>query len=234
MHEYVINNLINLNKELGYSGFVMAQNNINKILNYIANTSALKNLLERTNIVVDYNALYKDAVADANKFKLPNNNEGIFVLITGLMHGFLCGKIDYVKFLQTRFAGNTIDYSFKAFYDKVMQPYFLAISSLLVKSEKQLNIDIKDIEVSVPKIAIEQLLNILNELNRAIKNDASLNSQKSIEYLELLQGMEIALADNKTKYVKLIWYALKNILVAKSYTSLIKALETVLTNYSII
>lgn len=234
MHEEIINKLIVFNKELAYSGFVMAQNNINKVLNYIATNITLKNLLERTNSVVDYNLLYKECLANPKVFRLPSSDEGIFVLITGLMHGFTCGKIDFVKFLQNNFKGNTIEYSFRLFYDKVMQPYFQSIVNLLERSEKQLNIDNKDIVVSVPKIAVEQLIGIIDDLNRAIKNDASLSEQKSFECLELTQGMETALAENNLKYLKLIWYAIKNILTAKSYTSLVKALETVLINFSII
>ena len=234
MHEELLGKIYDINKELGYTGFVMAQNNINKLLNLIATDRTLKKLLERTSNVVNYSLLFKESMAEPNSVKLPDTSEGVFVLFTGLMHGFSCGKVDFIKFLQTRFKSNSIEYSFKLFYEKVMKAYFEAIVILLEKSEKQLNVESPDTQIIVPKIALEQILNIISDISRVVMSDAGMSEQKGRDCLDLLDGMEVALATNNLKFVKLIWFAIKYIMTAKIYTSLVKALETILINYSMI
>lgn len=165
----------------------------------------------------DYETEKRKAMAklgDSDIFRLPKNPKTLVPLVGNMLVEFDAGSMDLVSFAATYYPQETKQASFEQFCHKVIEPFKLALVSLVVEGIDE---EPKSVErtVEFASSGLQQqteylLVNIYNAVQ-----EAEITLDDRADYMVMLEGFAAALDTRDSLMIKAIWLGLKKALIAQ-------------------
>ena len=153
-------------------------------------------------------------LGDSDIFRLPKNPKTLVQLVSNMLVEFDAGSMDLVTFSSKYYPQETKQASFEQFCTKVIEPFKLALVSLVVEGIDE---EPKSVErtVEFASSGLHQqteylLVNIYNTVQ-----DAEITLDERADYMVMLEGFAAALDARDSLMIKAIWLGLRKALTAQ-------------------
>lgn len=182
------------------------------------------------------NELYKATIEHNNErtFIMPKSKRIIIALVTYMLNQFDNNEIDLMDFVSYYYNEDT-NIGYQEFCKDIIIPYCKACKDLFLnKIDKDDIIEI-DKPVKIKSIIFENTDTLLKNIITHIQADNGISEYVRKEYIELVEGMMVALSDINRKVIVAIWIGMKYTFIKnKKIMKLLKELEKILKNHLLI
>lgn len=216
------------------ASLIMTDKKIKSLLRCLAYYPEFRTVLAYCSTGFDYAAEKRKAMQKAggySVFRMPKAPRTLVALVAAMLVEFDEGGMDFLSFCGEYFPAETKQVSFERCYQHFLEPFKLALVSLVVEGVKE---DVPLVERNVEFAASglqEQTEYLLVSLVRAV-NEASVAESDRSELLVMLEGFSAALDSRDVLMIKAVWYGVKRTLASlKMCAKEISAVDELLRLY---
>ncbi len=201
-------------EDLQSSNLIFIDRKIKPLLKCLAYYPEFREVLSYCNKGFDYNAEKKKAFArlgDSDVFRLPKNPKTLVALVSNMLVEFDVGNMDMVTFSSRFFVAETKQASFEQCCHKVIEPFKLALVSLVVdgieEEPKAVEREVEFASSGLHQQAEYLLVAIYNSVQ-----EAQIETSEREDLVIMLEGFAAALDTRDSLMIKAIWLGLKSML----------------------
>lgn len=201
-------------EDLESSNLIFIDRKLKPLLKCIAYYPEFRSVLSYCAQGFDYDGEKRKAMAklgNTDIFRLPKNPKTLIALVSNILVEFDAGSMDLVTFASKYYPCQTKQESFEQFCAKVVEPFKMALVSLVVEGIDEQPQSVERTVQFAPSGLQEQteylIVNIYNTLQEA---DISLDERADLTVM--LEGFAAALDTRDSLMIKSIWLGLKKAL----------------------
>lgn len=204
-------------EDLQSSNLIFVDRKLKPLLKCLAYYPEFRSVLSICNQGFDYAAEKKKAcskLGDSDVLRLPKNPKALVALVSNMLVEFDSDGMDLVTFAATYFPEETKQASFVQLCARVLEPFKLALVSLVVEGIEE---EPKSIErtVEFASDALHQQTEYLMVAMYNVIQEAALSDEERAEYMLMLEGFAAALDSRDSLMIKAVWTGLKRSLITR-------------------
>lgn len=206
--------LVSLTDDLQNGNVILADAKVKDLLKCLAYYEEFRTVLAHVNRGFDYVAEKKRAlqkVGEHNLLHLPKNDAKLVALIANMLLEFDSTAMNIISFSSAYFPSQSIQTSFEAFADNVIEPFKLALVRLVVNGIDDTPAVIERTVDFAPAGLAEQTGYLLVALVGGI-NGSQLEEDVRAELLLMTEGFAAALDSRDILMIRAVWLGLKRTL----------------------
>lgn len=208
--------LVSITDEMQIVNLIMVDKKIKDLLKCLAYYDEFRTVLQYVNRGFDYSAEKRKAmqrVGEYNVLRLPKAEKTLVALVSNMLVEFDSGKMDIIAFASVYFPGASNQESYEKFVAGVIEPFKLALVSLVVGGiEEETPLVERTVEFA-PSGLNDQAQSLLIALVKSV-NEAQLDADTRAELLLILEGFAAALDSRDALIIKSIWLGLRRALAS--------------------
>lgn len=206
--------LVSITDDMQTANLIMVDKKVKDLLRCLAYYDEFRTVLQCVNRGFDYQAEKRKAmqkVGDYNVLRLPKSEKTLVALVSNMLVEFDNGKMDIIAFASVYFPATTNQESYEEFVAGVIDPFKLALVSLVVGGiEEETPLVERTVEFA-PSGLGTQTQSLLIALVNSV-NEAQLDAETRAELLLILEGFAAALDSRDSLIIKSIWLGLRRTL----------------------
>lgn len=208
--------LVSITDEMQTVNLIMVDKKVKDLLKCLAYYDEFRTVLQYVNRGFDYQSEKRKAmqkVGEYNVLRLPKSEKTLVALVSNMLVEFDNGNMDIIAFSGAYFPASTNQESYENFVSGVVEPFKLALVSLVVGGiDEETPLVERTVEFA-PSGLNSQAQSLLIALVKSV-NEAQLDRDMRAELLLILEGFASALDSRDSLIIKSIWLGLRRTLAS--------------------